>query len=654
MESGKYKYLKKIAGSYPDITAAAAKIIELESILSLPKGTEHFITDIHGEHEAFFHVMKSGSGAVRRKINDALGDSVSEDDKKELATIIYYPKEKMELINEVGGLTDDEYEVLISRMISVCKQSIQKYPRKNVKKALPEEYSYIVEELIYLDPDSADKGTYYQSLIDTTIRLGRADDLIKVMSELIQQMVIARLHIIGDIYDRGPGPHFIMDYLEKHPNFDVQWGNHDVVWMGAALGHAACICNILRSSLRYDGLSIISDGYGINMIPLMQFAAKYYDDDPCECYAIKGREITQDRETQLTLKMHKAISIIQWKIEGQLVIDHPEYHMDDRRVLEMIDYDKGTINIDGREILLKDPYYPTVDPNAPYELNKDEQDLMDKLCRSFKECEKLNRHARLLVNKGGMYLTYNGNLMFHACVLLNEDGSFREVEMDGKSYRGKAWYDALEALVRKGFTSDRFEDKERGANTLWYLWNAPDSPLFGKAKMATFERYITDDKEAQKEKKNPYYSLIKDEDRAEETARNILKEFGLDPDKGIIVNGHVPVKQAKGEDPVKAGGKIYVIDGGFSRSYHKETGIAGYTLVYNSRGKALAAHKPFTSAEDAVKNGDDIISDTVSSAIEEERIYIRDTDDGLEIQQTIDDLYELIDAYKKGEIKESC
>ncbi len=654
MDSSKYKYLKKIAESYPNVAVASAKVIELESLLSLPKGTEHFITDIHGEHEAFFHVMKNGSGAVRRKINDALGKDVSEEDKKELATIIYYPREKMELINEVGGLSDKEYELLINRLISVCKKSIQKYPRVHVRKALPKEYSHIVEELIYVEPLSNDKGSYHEKIIDTTIRLGRADDLIAVLAELIQKMVISRLHIIGDIYDRGPGPHFIMDYLEEHGNFDVQWGNHDVVWMGAALGHGACICNILRSSLRYDGLSIISDGYGINMIPLMQFAAKYYDDDPCECYAIKGREITQDRETQLTLKMHKAISVIQWKIEGQLVIDHPEYHMDDRRVLEMIDYDKGTINIDGREIPLKDASYPTIDPNAPYELNKDEQELMDNLCRSFKECEKLNRHARLLVNKGGMYLTYNGNLMFHACLPLNADGSFREVEMDGKIYKGKAWYDALEALVRKGFTSDDFSDKEIGANTLWYLWNAPDSPLFGKAKMATFERYITDDKEAQKEEKNPYFHLINDAQKGEEVARNILKEFGLDPEKGVIVNGHVPVKQAKGESPIKAGGKVYVIDGGFSRSYHKETGIAGYTLVYNSVGKVLAAHKPFTSTEDAVKNGYDIISDAISNEKEEKRIYIRDTDDGLVMKETINDLCDLIEAYKNGDIKESC
>ena len=648
MENERLRTLKILSKEYPDISSACAGIIESEAKLELPKGTEHFISDIHGEHEAFFHVIKNGSGAVRRKIGDALGDTVSEAQKSELATIIYYPKEKLEQINRLGGFGDEEYKDIINKLILVCRQAVAKYPQSEVREAIPEEYAVIFEELIDAPSAAADKKKYLDTLVESVVATGRADDFIKALSYLIRRMVIARLHIVGDIYDRGPGPHFIMDFLENYHSFDVQWGNHDVVWMGAALGHAACICNVLRGSLRYDALDIINEGYGINTDPLREFAYKYYKEDPCECYAIKDREIAYDEETRMTMKMHKAISVIQWKIEGKIVIDNPEFCMDDRRILENIDYEKGVLLQDGREIPLKDTEYPTIDPAAPYELNDDEKELIGYLERVFKNCRKLRRHADILVRKGDLYLKYNGNLMFHACVPLNEDGSLKSVKIYGQSYKGKELFDKLESLVRKGFTSDEFSDIIRAGDILWYLWNAPGSPLFGKAKMATFERYITDDKEAKKEKKNPYYKLIKDSD----AAVMILKEFGLDPDKGIIINGHVPVKHRDGEEPVKADGKVFMIDGGFSRAYQKETGIAGYTLIFNSIGKYISAHKPFTSTEDAVRNGYDIISDNVYSILEKERIFVKDTDQGKEIKEEIQDLKDLIAAYRNGDINE--
>ena len=648
LDSERLRTLKILSKEYPDISSASAKIIELRAELELPKGTEHFISDIHGEHEAFFHVIKNGSGAVRRKIGDALGDTVTESQKSELATIIYYPHEKLEMINRVGGLGDEEYKDIISKLVMVCRKAIAKYPRSVMTVAIPPEYADIFVELLDAESAPSDKKAYLDTLVDGVISMGRAEDFIAAMSLLIRKMVITRLHIVGDIYDRGAGPHFIMDFLEDYHSYDVQWGNHDVVWMGAALGHGACICNVLRGSLRYDLLDIINEGYGINTDPLGEFALKYYKDDPCECYAIKGREITFDDDTQLTMKMHKAISLIQWKLEGKIVMDNPEYGMDDRRILENIDYEKGVLIQDGREIPLKDPEYPTVDPAAPYELNDDEKELMDYLELSFKSCKKLRRHADMLVRNGGLYLKYNGNLLFHACVPLNEDGSLKEVTVYGQTYKGERLFDKMESIVRKGFTSDGLSDIVRAGDMLWYLWCGPGSPLFGKAKMATFERYITEDKEARKEVKNPYYKLIKDS----KAARMILEEFGLDPDTGIIINGHVPVKQCEGEDPVKAEGKVFMIDGGFSKAYQKETGIAGYTLIYNSLGKYITAHRPFTSTEDAVRNGYDIISDNVYSISEKKRVFVKDTDPGKEIQEEIKDLEDLIEAYKNSDIKE--
>ncbi len=648
MDSERLRTLKILSKEYPDISSASARIIYLQALLKLPKETEHFISDIHGEHEAFFHVVKNGSGAVRRKIGDALGDSVTEAQKNELATIIYYPKEKLELINRVGGLGDEEYKDIINKLITVCRKAVAKYPQSDVRETIPNEYSEIFEELLESNSASSDKKEYLATLVDGIVSMERADDFIKVLSVLIRKMAVARLHIVGDIYDRGPGPHFILDFLRDYHSFDVQWGNHDVIWMGASLGHAACICNVLRGSLRYDALDIINEGYGINTDPLGEFAKKYYKDDPCECYAIKGREITYDEETQLTMKMHKAISVIQWKIEGKIVMNNPEFDMEDRRILENIDYEKGTLFQDGREIPLLDDEYPTVDPAAPYELNEDEKDLIEHLELSFRSCGKLREHALLLVRNGGLYLKYNGNLLFHACVPLNEDGSLKEVSVYGEKYKGKQLFDTLEGIVRKGFTSDDFSDIIKAGDILWFLWNSPGSPLFGKAKMATFERYITKDKEAQKEQKNPYYSHIEDSSAAE----MILEEFGLDPDRGIIINGHVPVKQCEGEKPVKAGGKIFMIDGGFSKAYQKETGIAGYTLIYNSLGKYITAHRAFTSSEDAVRNGYDIISDNVYSISETKRVYIKDTDRGNEMSEEIHDLKDLIAAFRNGDIKE--
>lgn len=656
-----YKYLKQLGQSFPDVLSAAEEVINLEAILHLPKGTEHYLSDIHGEHEAFFHVVKNASGTIRRKIDEALANTISFKDKQELATIIYYPKEKLARLKVAGLLDDDMLKITLNRLIKVCKLVCSKYTRSKVRRSLPKSYAYIIEELMTEGPTRVNKGEYFDAIISSMIDLGNAEDFIIQISNLIQKMAIDRLHIIGDIFDRGPGPHFIMDYLCEHNSFDVQWGNHDVVWMGAALGHMPCIANIIRNSLRYDGLDILEDGYGINMTPLLEFAAIAYADDPCLCYKVKDKEITKDRHMQLTLKMHKAISVIQWKVEGQLISRRPEYNMDDRRLLHLINYENGTITLDGKEYELKDKLYPTIDPNDPYKLTSEEEKLVHYLSASFYQCEKLNKHAELLIHKGSLYLIYNNMMMFHGCIPMTEDGDFREVNVYGKKCKGKELMDELDSYVRKAFLADSKEEREKGADILWYLWNAPDSPIFGKSRMATFERYLIAEEETWTEVKDPYYSLVKNDNVldgenipvSEKAVNAIFEEFDLDGEKAKIINGHVPVKHKNGESPVKANGKVVVIDGGFAKTYHKDTGIAGYTYIYNSDGMILVAHKPFTTTENAIDDCYDIVSELVADDNIKGRVYIADTDTGVELKTRIEDLKELIECYKNGIIKET-
>ena len=544
------------------------------------------MSDLHGEYEAFSHVLRNGSGAVRKKIDDVFGHTLSNHDKRDLATLIYYPREKIRLVKKTEDDMENWYKITLYRLIEVCKTTASKYTRSKVRKALPHDYAYVIEELITEKAEVLDKEAYYNSIVNTIIEIRRAENFIIALAELIQRLVVDHLHILGDIFDRGPGPHFIMDRLMGYHSLDIQWGNHDVVWMGAAVGQGACIATVLRNSIRYDNLDILEDGYGINLLPLATFALETYKDDPCQNFEIKGSTNYNVLEKELSRKMHKAVSIIQFKLEGQLLMKRKEFHMEDRCLLHRIDPDKGTITMpDGIEYPLKDMNFPTVDWEHPYELTEGEHGVMERLETAFRNCEKLQNHMRFLLDRGGLYKIYNNNLLFHGCIPLKEDGSLKEIEVYGEKYKGRALYDALESYVRRAFFAVDPEEQEQGRDILWYIWASPNSPLFGKDKMTTFERYFIEDKETHKEKKGAYYRFLENE----EVVDGMLKEFGLDPLKSHIINGHVPVHQSEGESPVKCGGKLIVIDGGLCTAYQKVTGIAGYTLIYNSYGLFLAA-----------------------------------------------------------------
>ena len=650
MKKEELRYLQRLAELYPTIGKASTEIINLQSILNLPKGTEHFMSDLHGEYEAFSHVLRNGSGAVRKKIDDVFGHTLSNHDKRDLATLIYYPREKIRLVKKTEDDMENWYKITLYRLIEVCKTTASKYTRSKVRKALPHDYAYVIEELITEKAEVLDKEAYYNSIVNTIIEIRRAENFIIALAELIQRLVVDHLHILGDIFDRGPGPHFIMDRLMEYHSLDIQWGNHDVVWMGAAVGQGACIATVLRNSIRYDNLDILEDGYGINLLPLATFALETYKDDPCQNFEIKGSTNYNVLEKELSRKMHKAVSIIQFKLEGQLLMKRKEFHMEDRCLLHRIDPDKGTITMpDGIEYPLKDMNFPTVDWEHPYELTEGEHGVMERLETAFRNCEKLQNHMRFLLDRGGLYKIYNNNLLFHGCIPLKEDGSLKEIEVYGEKYKGRALYDALESYVRRAFFAVDPEEQEQGRDILWYIWASPNSPLFGKDKMTTFERYFIEDKETHKEKKGAYYRFLENE----EVVDGMLKEFGLDPLKSHIINGHVPVHQSEGESPVKCGGKPIVIDGGLCTAYQKVTGIAGYTLIYNSYGLFLAAHEPFTSAEEAVSKGNDIVSSQMAVHYSSKRRLVGDTDNGRALRERIQELESLLDAYRKGTIKET-
>lgn len=650
MKNLEQRYLDRLSDIYPTIAAASTEIINLQAILNLPKGTEHFITDVHGEYEAFSHVLKNGSGSVRRKINDVFGNTLSSRDKQSLATLIYYPKEKMAQVKKTESNMEDWYKINLYRLIEVSKRAASKYTRSKVRKALPKDFSYVIEELITEKYEVNDKESYYNSIIMTIIRIGRAEEFIVAISSLIQRLVVDHLHIVGDIYDRGPGPHIIMDKLMDYHSVDIQWGNHDVVWMGAAAGQRACIANVIRICARYGNLDILEDGYGINLLPLATFALHTYADDPCSCFQLKGDASKNVAEMELDVKMHKAVSILQFKIEGQTIQRQPSFKLENRALLHRIDYEKGTIKLDGNEYKLLDTNFPTINPEHPYELSPEEEDVMERLERAFTGCEKLQEHMRFLLSKGSLYKVHNNNLLYHGCVPLNEDGSLKEVELFGKKFKGRSLYDALDRYVRKGFFAVDSEDWENGKDIMWYIWLNPNSPLFGKDKMATFERYFLAEKETHVEKKNPYYHFLENP----KVISSIMEEFGLEfeSEDCHIINGHVPVKRMDGESPVKCNGKVMVIDGGFSKAYQKETGIAGYTLIYNSYGLLLVAHEPFESTEAAIEKESDIHSESMVIRRVVQRRLVEDTDVGKELKEQIADLEMLLAAYRSGEIKE--
>ena len=648
------KYLKLLAKSFPTEQSACTEIINLEAILNLPKGTEHFITDLHGENEAFEHVLRNGSGVIRQKVEMIFGATLTETEIRELCTLIYYPEDKIRAVRSTlrtRARMQKWYRVMLMRIIQVMAVCSSKYTRSKVRKALPREYSYIVEELLHeWIEDNQNKRRYMMSIVDTIIATGRADHFIATICNVIHRLVIDSLHIIGDIYDRGPGAHLIMETLCSYHNYDIQWGNHDVVWMGAAAGSRACVANVLRMCFRYANLSTLEDGYGINLLPLTTFAMETYADDPCTLFRPKKNEYEQLPESQLALiaKMHKAIAIIQFKQEKLVIDRNPEFGMEDRNVLHLIDFKKGTIHLGGKDYPLKDTHFPTIDPDNPYALTPAELEVLEGVTRSFETSEKLRRHIKCFLEHGSLYLVRNSNLMFHGSVPMNPDGSFKEMMIQGKPYSGRKLFDKVDQMVRNAYyTREETPRRQAGQDFIWYLWCGPVAPTFDKDKMATFERYFIADKEPQKETNGAYKELKNRADICEK----ILREFGVtDMRHAHIINGHIPVKTLKGESPIKADGKLLVIDGGYSKAYQPETGIAGYTLIYNSQSLKLVQHAPFTTREKAVKFGLDILSETKVLEFEESRRYVRDTDQGAEIKEQIDDLYQLLDAYRNGSI----
>ena len=653
MNNNDERYLRLLSLSFPTIMAASTEIINLQAIRNLPKGTEHFLADIHGEYSAFQHVLKNASGNIKRKVNELFGTELRESEKRQLCTLIYYPEQKLALVKAKEKDIDDWYQVTIHQLVRICRDVSSKYTRSKVRKALPEDYSYIIQELLHERTDDIDKAQYVRVIIDTIISTRRADDFIIALCNVIQRLIIDRLHILGDIYDRGPGAHLIMDMMGTYDNWDIQWGNHDILWMGACAGNDACICNVIRLSLRYANLATLEEGYGINLVPLATFAMEAYKDDPCTAFLPKddgGSEAIDDKTRRLTAQMHKAIAVIQFKVEAEIISRHPEWNMDDRKLLDHIDYRHGTCTIDGREHKMKTCRFATIDPANPNALTAEEKELMDKLRHSFAVNEKLHKHIRTMLSHGCIYTITNHNLLFHASVPLNDDGSLKEVTLyGGHKYSGRELMHRTGVLIRSAFQADSDkEERDYARDYFLYLWCGPDSLLFDKSKMATFERYFLTDKETFVEEKGNYFKLRDDE----KIVDHILDEFGVKGSNRHIINGHVPVHAASGENPIKANGKLMVIDGGFSNPYHKETGIAGYTLIYHSRGFELVQHEPFKGKQDAINRGTDIKSTTQIVEMSAHRMLVADTDIGEELRRQIADLQKLLYAYRHGIIKE--
>ena len=646
-------YLKLLSGQYPSIQAASNAIISLSAQLELPKGTEHFLSDVHGEYEAFQHVIKNGAGSIWLKIKEMFGDSLSKQEQRNLATLIYYPEEKTPLMLQAVTDQAEWCRLTLVRLIKLCRLLTSKYRRATVRSFLPEDLAPIIEELLYEGENIENKSVYYRNLIETIISTDSSQTFIITLAELIQHLAISRLHVIGDIYDRGYGAHLIMDSLMEYHQVDIQWGNHDILWMGAAAGSEPCIANVIRICLRYGNMETLENGYGVSLLPLASFALETYEGDPCKCFTPKvmNKEDFTNRELSLMAQMQKAIAIIQFKLEGQIIKRRPHYQMEDRLLLDKINYEQGTVILNNVEYPMLDKNFPTIDKDDPYALSPTEQVVMEKLKTSFINSKKLQQHVRFLYSKGSIYLVHDGNLLYHGCISMNDDGTFKPFSINGQEFAGKAFMDRVDRLARQAyFTNDNPEKKQYGIDAIWYLWCAPQSPLFGKEKMATFERYFLADKATHKEERNGYYVL---QDNVA-TARKILEEFNLDPDTGHVINGHVPVRVKQGEQPVKAEGRLLVIDGGFSRAYQPQTGIAGYTLIANSKALLLASHHPFESMRKAVLEDVGIELDSEIKMIERYpvRKRVKDTDCGKAIQQQIDALQELLHAYREGLIKE--
>lgn len=655
------KYLELLGKTYKNIQEVSEEIINLQAILNLPKGTELFLSDIHGEYEAFIHILNNGSGIIKNKIEDIYKDSITEKDRKELATVIYYPEEKLNLvkkevrknnknIEEAQSEINEWYKIMLYRLIEVSRAVSSKYTRSKVRKALPKGFDYIIDELLHSQGEDRNKENYYKQIIESIIDLNRADAFIIAISNLIKRMAIDHLHIIGDIYDRGPGAPIIMDKLMEFHSLDIQWGNHDILWMGAASGNEACIANVIRICSRYDNLATLEEGYGINIRPLSMFAVKTYANDDCKNFLPKAKEVSRysNSDKIIISKIHKAISVIQFKLEGNLIKKHPEYKMKDRLFLDKINYEKGTVLINGKEYVMNDKNFPTIDSKNPYKLSTEEAEIVERLKNSFLHSEKLNAHVNFLYSKGHMYQNFNQNVLFHGCIPMLENGEFEQVEILGKKFKGKELMDHIENVAHKAFYGDSKGINQEAIDYMWYFWCGPKSPLFGKDKAATFERYFLAEKELHKENKNPYYSKVDDE----KICNKILENFGADIEEGHIINGHIPVKVKDGESPVRAKGKLIVIDGGFSKAYQPTTGIAGYTLTYNSNGLVLAVNEPFESKQKAIEEGSDIKSEIILQENVKMRKRVKDTDIGTRLCKEIDELKMLLSAYREGILKE--
>ncbi|WP_298951682.1 fructose-1,6-bisphosphatase [uncultured Alloprevotella sp.] len=646
------RYLRLLSRDFPTISSVTTEIINLEAILHLPKPTEHFLADLHGENEAFQHVLRNASGNIKRKVNELFGTTLREQEKKDLCTLIYYPEQKLDLVKKTDRNISDYYQTTLNQLVAVCRRVSSKYTRSKVRKSLPPEYAYIIEELMHESTDDHNKQAYVNVIIQTIIGTTRADNFIIALCYLIQRLAIDQLHVLGDIYDRGPGAHLIMDVLESYHNWDLQWGNHDILWMGAAAGNPACVASVLRISLRYANLATIEDGYAINLVPLTTFSIDTYGNDECTIFKPKietnDKRLTE-KKCKLIAQMHKAISIIQFKLEGQLYNKHPEWKMDDRKLLDKIDFEKGIVTVDGNTYEMLDMNFPTIDPKHPFELTKEEKEVIDRLCHSFLISDRLQRHINVQLTHGSMYGIYNSNLLYHASVPLNEDGSLHEVSVTGHHVKGVALLERVEQMIRSAYdVGSESEERQIGIDYFWYLWCGPESPLFDKSKMSTFERYFIADKSTHVEEKGWYYKL---RDSAA-ICDYIMDEFGVKGEHRHIINGHVPVKVGKGEKPIKADGRLMVIDGGFAKAYHNTTGIAGYTLVYHSRGFQLVQHAPFTSTEEAILNGTDIQTTTQIVEMMGHREMVADSDKGVELSEQVSDLEKLLMAYRKGIIKE--
>ena len=646
------RVLELLSRDFGSVSAASTEIINLEAILNLPKGTEHYIADLHGEHEALRHILKNASGNIKRKVNEIYGTTMREAEIAQLCSLIYYPEQKLEYLRAEEENLEEFYQITLHRLVKVLQSVSSKYTRSKVRKALPREFAYIIEELLHESPSGENKQPYYNRIVETIISTGQADEFIIAISNVIQRLSIDQLHILGDIYDRGPGAHIIMDTLLDYEHFDMQWGNHDALWMGAAAGNDCCIANVLRIALRYGNMATLEDGYGINLVPLATFAMETYADDPCEVFTPKLDKDDPARNSKtlsLMAKMHKAISVIQFKLEGQMIDRHPEWGMESRKLLSAISPDRSTVTVEGQQYPMRDTNLPTVDPANPFVLTAEEEQLVKKLHHSFRVSDKLQRHIGVFFSHGCMYSIVNGNLMFHASVPLNADGTLKEVDVMGRKFKGRELLHNIGLLMRAAFTRDTPKDiRHYARDYYWYVWCGPDSPLFDKHAMTTFERYFIADKATHEERKGWYYTLRDDE----RVIDSILDAFGVEGEHRHIINGHVPVKVGKGEQPVRANGKLMVIDGGFAKAYHNTTGIAGYTLVYHSKGFQLVQHEPFSSTEEAIRKGLDIKSTTQLIELSQNRVRVRDTDKGVELQAQIDELRQLLWAYRHGIIKE--